>query len=312
MPNDHPRVYVGPAGWSYRDWAGRVYPPSPPRSFRPLPWIARFFDLVEVNVSFYRIPEPRMAEGWLRQVEPFPEFRFTAKLNREFTHLRTPSLASTRSMLEFLKPLREAGRLGPVLAQFPWSYRPDRAALRYLETLQRALTPYSLAVEVRHGAWQRDGNLQRIVDAGMIVVGVDQPMVGDSLDASWLDDTPSSYFRLHGRNATAWFDRQAGRDARYDYHYSSNELDEWARRIESIHATGSTFVITNNHFRGQAVANAFELRAKLEAEVTEIPAPLAREFPDLADRLARLGSHPDLVETRAVDEPPPRQGELFG
>ena len=102
------------------------------------------------------------------------------------------------------------------------------------------------------------------------------------------DDAPSAtpgrcYFRLHGRNQQAWFDKEAGRDEKYDYLYSESELAALIPAIERVAArTEATYIIANNHFRGQAPANAFQLLALLGRGPRDVPAPLQAEFPFLA------------------------------
>ena len=94
---------------------------------------------------------------------------------------------------------------------------------------------------------------------------------------------PLGYVRLHGRNAEAWFDRDAHRDRKYDYLYSEKELAPWIQRINEIaERTDSTYVITNNHFGGKAVANAFQLARLLTGASPEPPPQLQQHFPGLA------------------------------
>ena len=80
------RIRVGTAGWSYPDWKGQVYPKPQPRGFDPLRYLAQDVDAVEVNSTFYRIPDPTMTRRWVTCVDDHPTFRFTAKLWEGFTH----------------------------------------------------------------------------------------------------------------------------------------------------------------------------------------------------------------------------------
>ncbi|HET9751613.1 MAG TPA: DUF72 domain-containing protein, partial [Myxococcales bacterium] len=82
-------IRFGPAGWDYPDWAGKVYPKPRPRGFDPLRFIAGYFQTVEINSTFYRPPSPAVARAWSERVQERPDFRFTAKLWRRFTHERT-------------------------------------------------------------------------------------------------------------------------------------------------------------------------------------------------------------------------------
>jgi len=302
MEPPHPEIVVGVAGWSYDDWVGTVYPRPTPRGFDRLRWMAGWFDRLEVNVTFYRVPAVRLAAGWVDRVEPFPRFRFSVKLPRELTHADPPDFALAGSLHRFLSPLREAGRLDGLLAQFPWSLRPGPSALDRIRRCVESFPDDDVAVEVRHGDWARDDGLDRIRAAGASLVSIDQPRVSGGIGP--LEGPGVSTVRLHGRNERDWFRAGAGRNARYDHLYAPEVLAEWTTRIRGLLGP-RVRVITNNHFRGQAVANALELRARLGQPVTSVPAPLVRSIPSLLPRLADLGVHP------RPEPDGPDQGDLF-
>jgi uncharacterized protein YecE (DUF72 family) len=103
------------------------------------------------------------------------------------------------------------------------------------------------------------------------------------------------YVRLHGRNYRDWFREKAGRDARYDYLYSEKELDPWLEKISEVtEAASSTYVITNNHFRGQAVVNALQIRSRIEGRKVEAPPGLVEHYPVLADTVVAEKDQPGL------------------
>src|SRR3954451_13548924 len=119
------QVRIGPAGWSYKDWEGTVYPPHGSK-FDHLAYLASFFDPIEINSPFYRIPPPTHAKSWVRRVAGNPDFKFTSKAYRNFTHERTAlSEDEVKAFREYLDPLMESGRLGAILLQFPWSFRNE-------------------------------------------------------------------------------------------------------------------------------------------------------------------------------------------
>jgi len=112
---------------------------------------------------------------------------------------------------------------------------------------------------------------------------IDQPLIGRSLGPSERATGPVGYVRLHGRNYRDWFREDAGRDARYDYLYDEEELDPWVEKISEVSDTASsTYVITNNHFRGQAVVNALQIRSRIEKRKVAAPATLIEHYPVLA------------------------------
>jgi uncharacterized protein YecE (DUF72 family) len=293
------RVRVGTSGWSYPDWEGRFYPAAKPRGFDELSYMARYFDCVEVNSSFYRPPSPRAAASWLRRTPP--HFEFTFKLYQRFTHERdrpwTPD--EVKECRDGVEPVREAGRLGAVLVQFPWSFRAGDDAFRHVDAIRRDFGDLPLVVEARHVSWAGDAAAKFLKSSGLGFCDIDQPAARSGVPPMTLVTSPVGYVRLHGRNSKAWFSKDAGRDARYDYLYREEELEEWIGRIREIaRAAEKTYVFTNNHYRGQAPANALQILSKLHGRPVPVPSPLVEEFPFLS--------------SIAAEEPPPgRQGMLF-
>lgn len=280
---------IGTAGWSYADWEGRVYPRRKPRGFHPLPFLARYVDCIEINSSFYALPDPRHVEAWVRHVEPWPEFRFTAKLWGALTHEPATDVASgTTAFRSALAPLERAGRLGAVLAQFPLGFRDGEAARARLQRLADGLHELPLAVELRHASWFASeplAFLERLAGWSLAEIDLPEPPSGSSARHG-PREVPRigrlGYLRLHGRNQAAWFDPRAGRDQKYDYLYGADEVVELAARARRL-AGGrdETYVITNNHFGGQALANAIELGSLLAGETALAPPELLQSFPHL-------------------------------
>src|SRR5258705_1272156 len=88
------KIRIGPAGWSYKDWEGIVYPQKPGAKFDPLEYLAKFFNTIEINSSFYRPFTASTAQSWVRRVAEARDFRVTAKLHRVFTHERGKATAA--------------------------------------------------------------------------------------------------------------------------------------------------------------------------------------------------------------------------
>ncbi len=277
-------IRVGVAGWDYPDWRGTVYPAHPPGGFDRLAHLARFVDCVEVNSTFYRPADPRRSSSWPRRTEGKPGFRFTAKAHRSWTHEREAAPDSAVSAtLAGLAPLREAEVLGALLVQFPHSFHRSPAALERIERLLGLLPDWPVVLEVRHSSWADPAVPGWLRERGAGLAAVDQPRIGGStLEATFEASGPVAYLRLHGRNAAAWFREGAGRDARYDWLYTEEELAplaESTRRAAS--QARETFVIQNNHFRGQALANALMMKRLLGASPPDAPGELVDAFPDL-------------------------------
>jgi uncharacterized protein YecE (DUF72 family) len=300
-----PEVRYGTAGWSFPDWYGCFYPKRKPddgpgslftgvlesedsdvglAKREPLRYYARYFDLVEVNSSFYGIPRPTTSVRWadLTERTQGPPFLFSAKVPHTMTHEGRLLQREVEAFRDFLAPLRDRERLIAVLAQFPGHFAWCPRAKGLLGGLREALDGLPLVVEVRHASWQTSSAVDFLRDQEATLASIDMPQARDTLPPSELITQPElAYVRLHGRNSEAWFDSKAGRDQRYDYLYSPPELDGWARRISTLSkAAKRTFVIANNHYRGQAPANALELR-RLGGEGVTVPRALSETYPRL-------------------------------
>jgi uncharacterized protein YecE (DUF72 family) len=282
---EQPIIRIGPAGWSYKDWEGVVYPKKPGPRFDPLEYIARFFDTIEINSSFYRPPSAGTATSWAKRVKRNPRFNFTAKLHRIFTHERGKATAADeKAFREGIEPLGNAGKLGALLLQFPWSFKNTEDDRLYLTTLLDRFKEYPLVLEVRHSSWNNPQILEWLEERGVGICNVDQPLFSKSIRPQAITTSSIGYVRLHGRNYQNWFRESAPRDERYNYLYSLEELDPWITRIKEVaKQTHETYVVTNNHFRGQAVVNALEIKSTLEEEMVLAPEPLFDVYPRLRD-----------------------------
>jgi uncharacterized protein YecE (DUF72 family) len=272
FPVSRGAIRIGPAGWSYKDWEGIVYPPHGSR-FDHLAYLSSYFDTIEVNSPFYRIPPPTHASSWARRVAGNDDFSFTVKLYRGFTHetgLGTTDLDAYRA---FLDPLASAGRLGAVLMQFPWSFKNEPQSIERLEQLFDGLAAYPKAVEVRHGSFQNDTFAKFLDERGVSLVNIDQPLFSASVRPDEMVTGPLGYVRFHGRNYQKWFAHEESWE-RYDYLYPEEELKPWAERIDRMAGEKDVFVVTNNHFRGQAIVNALDLSRMLGRD-TAVPPPMA-------------------------------------
>jgi len=274
-------IHIGTSGWVYDDWCGIVYPKSAQRD--ALSWIARYFGTVEINSSFYRPPSRKSAKGWVEKVADYPDFVFSAKLCRRFTHDKAPPTRA--EIMEFtvgLEPLAEAEKLGCVLAQFSYAFTDTKESRQRLAEIARDFGHWPLALEVRHADWASPDALRFINDHGFSLVLTDQPRTQKSMPNKIVPDAKVGYIRLHGRSR-AWFNKNAGRDEKYDYLYPAPMLKGFAEMAAKVASEGKkTFVFTNNHYRGQAAANALQLRFLIEGRKISAPASLVQTYPELA------------------------------
>lgn len=277
-------IRVGPAGWSYPDSPGHLYPADVPSRFDALAFLARYFDTVEVNSTFYR-PQPRRTyDSWIKRVAFNANFRFTVKLWQRFTHERKVRWTAdeVRMVTEGLETLAGAGRLGALLAQFPWSFKPGTDARGWLRELAREFAAWPVVVEVRYGSWQQPQHLALLRDLGLGFANIDQPVIGRSLTPTAEATSAVGYVRFHGRNYEHWFGEKEDVAQRYDYLYTAEELAPWADRIRAVHGAqgvAEVYVVSNNHFEGKGPANALMIRSMLAGAKVRAPATLMATYP---------------------------------
>jgi uncharacterized protein YecE (DUF72 family) len=282
-------IRVGVAGWDYPDWNGIVYPTRSPRRLDRLRWISRFVSVLEINSTFYRPARPRVAEGWVHRTEGPDPILFTAKAHRSWTHEPgVPDPGTVAATLDGLRPLKDAGRLGALLVQFPQSFHAGPGARDRLSRLAERLRDWPVVVEVRHASWGGVEESEWFSETGLGWCVVDQPRVGRATLGSEPRVTGTiGYLRLHGRNAENWFRPDAGRDARYDYLYGSAEVERTAGTAKELASRAErVFVVQNNHFRGQALVNALQLRRILEGRRPAAPEELVAVYPQLEESVS--------------------------
>jgi uncharacterized protein YecE (DUF72 family) len=285
---DSARILVGPAGWSYSDWNGIVYPAHRPRDFHEANYLAQFFDTIEINTSFYQPLKPSFAAQWIERVAANPRFLFTAKLWQKFTHEGGTTAEDEKAVRAGFDPLHEGGRLGAVLLQFPFSFHNTPENLARLRQILDAFRDYPLVVEVRHSTWGKKEFYEFLHERGVGFCNIDQPVIGRSLTPSERATSVVGYVRLHGRRYDTWFsdDPAMPAEERYNYLYSEKELEPWAERIGHVaENTQTTFVVTNNHYQGKAIVNALQLVHILKRQKVKVPEPLRHQYP-LLDAIA--------------------------
>jgi uncharacterized protein YecE (DUF72 family) len=291
------RLRVGPAGWSYPDWSGYVYPTHRPKGFHEAAYLAEFFDTIEINTSFYQPLRPDHAAQWMDKVSANPAFLFTAKLWQKFTHESSATYEEERAVRAGFDVLRQGDKLGAILLQFPFSFHCTRETVSHLAAVLKRFADYPIVVELRHSSWQTPDTLKLLQEHQAGFCNIDQPIIGRSLAPSAEVTSPIGYVRFHGRRYDTWFSDDPATPAhdRYNYLYSKDELDPWVARIRSIkQRTRDTFVVTNNHYQGKAVANALQLISILSGKKVKVPDPLRQHYPELEEIANEMPAEPTL------------------
>ena len=296
-------IRVGTSGWNYPTgagtWNGVFYPSRRPRGFDELAYYAERFDTVEVNSTFYRMPEAPMSASWVRRTPA--SFVFAVKLYQKFTH---PDMYLARdgvrdwdlSRDDFdlfragVAPLADAGRLAAILAQFPASFQRDADTRAYLEWLLGGLATYPVAIELRHKSWSDEADDTRALLAEHRAAWtlIDEPKfqssITQTLDAALVPEAPLAYIRLHGRNAADWWEHEH-RDDRYNYLYTPEELAPFSEAARKAAAHDKrVLMFLNNHFSAKAVANAAILKRDLGQLLPGDYEPeMIERYPELRD-----------------------------
>ena len=272
-----PRTRVGCTGWGYDDWRGPFYPADCPAG-EYLERYARVFDLTEVDSSFYRAPPAAMTQRWASATPT--GFTFSMKMPQELTHRpKEESVASVVDrFLAGVAPLRRAGKLGPLVAQFPPSFRRDTGTGRLTELLDAVPADLPLAVELRHASWFVPETYRTLERRSAALVWAVLP----GARAPPLLTADFAYVRFVGDRALTRFDA-IQRDGREEMVRMRRLLEEAGRTPREI------FVLLNNHYMGFGPGTAALAQEVLGLPVADLGA--ARRLPGQAT-LARFGDGP--------------------
>ncbi len=287
-------ILVGTASWSDPGFVARWYPPKLPAADR-LPWYAQFFEMVEVNSSFYAVPEVRMVERWVRATPH--DFTFDVKLHRllsrHSTNVKslppalqksarpnekgtvklTPKLeaAVLEEVIRSTGPLREAGKFGVFLLQLSPAFSPRAHALEEIDEVVNRLNSYGLVVELRNRNWTTPEQLATTLDYfeknQTTLALVDAPPAEHfTIMPSELDDVTNprvAYLRLHGRDPEAYLRGKTVAE-RFHYDYRDDEITELAERARKLAEEAKTVhVVFNNNALDFAPHAAARMRAAL-------------------------------------------------
>lgn len=254
---------IGTSGYSYADWRGNYYPEDI-KAPDMLSYYAREFDTVEINYTYYRMPAARTLAAMAGKV---PEgFIFTVKANQAMTHDRNAGREVFAEFLQALAPLQEEGTFGCVLAQFPTSFQNDQENRGYLAAFREYMGDVPVVVEFRHRSWVDEGIFEYLRALRLGFCCVDQPRFRTLLPPVAVATSSIAYVRFHGRNAQQWWQHEEAYE-RYNYHYSDEELAEWVPKIRKLEQQAKVvYVFANNHYQGQAVTTARQLKTLLGVE----------------------------------------------
>jgi uncharacterized protein YecE (DUF72 family) len=290
------RILVGTSSWADPGFVKEWYPPKLAAKER-LPWYAQRFDAVELNSSFYAIPDRNAVHGWVEatpdgftfdvkvhralsrhaaQLDSLPpDMRDDVKTNQRGRVLLTEELeeALARRLVEETAPLAESGRMGAYLVQLTPAFAPGRHELAELTGLVAALRPHRVAMELRHRGWVSEKRIDRTLswftEQGIAFVCVDAPPgqevpIMPPIDATTRDDL--AYMRIHGRNTEGYLTGKSVAE-RFGWRYEDHELEEIAGRARALaESAGDVHVMFNNNRGDDAPTAAQRFRSLLGQE----------------------------------------------
>jgi uncharacterized protein YecE (DUF72 family) len=250
-------LYFGTSGFSYNDWVSAFYPPKMPRQ-EWLYYYAREFNALELNSTYYAIPQLSVIKNMIAKTGD--GFLFAVKANQEMTHTRQNETAAFVAFVRMLQPFIDAGKLGCILAQFPYSFGYNQQNLDYLKLFRERMTDLPLVTEFRNAQWLKPDVFDFLRSHNIGFCCVDEPKLPKLLPPVAEVTSTIGYVRFHGRNAAKWWKHEYAYE-RYDYTYSTEELAEWLPKLRNLDGQAEkTFVFANNHWKGQAVNTIRQLR----------------------------------------------------
>jgi uncharacterized protein YecE (DUF72 family) len=265
LPVPHPTrtgFRVGTSGYSYADWKGPFYPMDLPEG-EMLSFYAKHFCAVEVNYTYYRLPSVRTSVSMLHKA---PHLEYVIKLFGGITHESEPHWEDLHSFNEGIKPFYDAGRLGVILAQFPWGFKPSMEAWDRIKRIAEGLAEFVVNIEFRNLAWHTEDVRQTLTSMGLGIVNVDEPALKGLLPPGSFLTNKVGYVRFHGRNGAKWWKNDSPEE-RYDYSYSTDELVGWLDKLKEVNKNAErSYIFFNNHPLGQAVVAAEEMLRLLAEE----------------------------------------------
>lgn len=254
-------ILIGTSGFSFDDWVGPVYPKDLPKQ-EWLNFYAEEFSTCELNFSYYRIPDARTLGQIAAKV---PEgFLFSIKAYRGITHEREDPAPQMEQFTAALSPLINQDKFACVLAQFPHSFHANQANRDYLKRVREGFGDLPVVVEFRSREWISQRTFEELHALELGFCCVDQPRFDSLIPPVAVATGPVAYVRFHGRNRAKWWQHDEAWE-RYDYSYTDEELEEWVPKIRSLEDEASlTLVYMNNHWQGQAVSTARQMRGLMQ------------------------------------------------
>ena len=245
--------FIGTSGYSYKDWEGEFYPEDIGAG-NYLEFYSRYFKTVEINSTYYSLPNPYLFFNLLKKVPD--NFLFSCKAHSSMTHARNAGEDIYSNFLKSVNILKDAGCLGAVLFQFPYSFYFNNNNLDYIEKIKSKFSEIEIVCEFRNSGWLNDEVFSFLSKLDIGFCNVDEPSLPKLLPPTNISTNKIFYLRFHGRNKEKWWKSREAFE-RYDYMYKQEELEEWIPKIKDAHTKAKkSLIYFNNHYKAKAVRSA--------------------------------------------------------
>ncbi|MHB1275843.1 MAG: DUF72 domain-containing protein [Candidatus Humimicrobiaceae bacterium] len=248
-----PDFFIGTSGYSYKDWEGGFYPEGIGAS-KYLEFYSKYFKTVEINSTYYCLPNPYMFFNILKKVPD--NFLFSCKAHSSMTHERNADEDTYNNFLKSINILKDADRLGAVLFQFPYSFYFNNENLDYIGKIKNKFPEIEIVCEFRNSEWLNKKVFIFLEKQNIGFCNVDEPSLPKLLPPTNISTSETFYLRFHGRNKQKWWKSDEAFE-RYDYMYKQEELEEWVHKIKDASAkVKKSLIYFNNHYKAKAVKSA--------------------------------------------------------
>jgi uncharacterized protein YecE (DUF72 family) len=276
-------IRLGTSDWSYKEWEGVFYPRDNDKS--KLAFYSKYFKTAEIESTFYAYPKKAMIQACAR-ITP-DDFIFSAKVPKLITHDKRLDVQKGvgEDLMRFLydlRPLEDAGKLGPLIIQLPPNLRYEDGLRRLIDFFGALPADLKFAVEFRNRSWLRPETWDLLRQCKIANVIVDDPL----LPPNQIVTADFAVICWHGRGKKQWS----------DYRYSDAEIDEWIPKVKEVEGhVKEIYGYFGNHLRGNAVENALRMMDKLglvDDEQREMGARVTRAIQLKAMRYTKLKKTP--------------------
>ncbi|OGW36303.1 MAG: hypothetical protein A2Y97_09555 [Nitrospirae bacterium RBG_13_39_12] len=301
-------IYTGTCSWTEKSLiqSGEFYPGTVKTSEGRLRYYAGHFDTVEVDSTYYAIPDKRTTYLWADRTPenfifhikaygaltghgidpktlPRDIFDLLPEKDRgeRYVYIKEPSIleAISEKFRETLSPLKKTDKLGMLVFQFPPWFQYRTMNLDYIRKSKELMKGLPIAVEFRHGSWLTNSSIGTTLgflrENQLTYITADEPQYGSLATVPFIPEatTETAYFRFHGRNKENWLKKGIATTLRFAYLYSDDEMKEFNPSIQRIDRKArKTYLMFNNCHGGFAMKNALRMKEMLKTErVRDVP-----------------------------------------